>query len=961
MLYRLIKEKVDNWIGSSDCSVKSIIDYMERTGKMRDAQIEAIKTFLFLKIACNNKPLWELVYSGAFNSLTEADIREFRLSTSSRDFLLSHPEAQALFEFAKSSDDKGTETAPQLAKLIEDTPAILNYEEIIKSLFYGVEYSDYLFSIPMGAGKTWLMAAFIYLNLYFALNEPTNKLFAHNFIVLAPAGLKSSIIPSLVDIQEFDPSYILPEPAASFIKSKLSFEVLDEENTAKSSNQIKNPNAAKIQLHQPFNNLEGLVVITNAEKLYDRIDKSSEAIPALFENMTEADKKEWLRTIQSNELRQIISEIPNLCIMVDEVHHASEEQLLRKVIEKWVVASSFNSVLGFSGTPYLSTSEKIQISESLKIKNNMLSNVVIYYPLVEAVGNFLKIPKIKSSDISSEYIIRNGLDEFFSKYKDTRYPDVGYAKIAIYCGRIDTLETEVYPLVYSICQKEGMNPEDSILKFYRSGNKKGFSCSEDSEARFRALDTEFSKVRIILLVQIGKEGWNCKSLTGVILPNENSSPKNMVLQTSCRCLREVNDARKETALIWLNKYNERILDDQLRKEHHTTVAEIQNGHSDTTLVPRFSRQDIVKLPKLSYIQLKFKYTTVINDNISIEEKLNTVEPSGLAKAVITETMLTGDGLIVGEADNLGQKEFIEFNHWLNLIAKESFSGLTLPDMSPYRERLKKLFDTVTNVDAGGRRYLDPQINQPRLRSDIRKCFSKNERFLFSKEHIPREASLLKVEQLSIPYFPPAKRIIFPSESEVREIIDYDNPQPIPSEIQSAIDALIAIGNHVSAEALKKQYKDNGGVEKNNRTYQYIPYSFDSSLENKYYQRILRAALDVDKSIEGYFNGDESLTEFFIDCYKYDGSYWRNIGKYYPDFLLLKRDSTGRISKVVIIETKGAVYEASFADKKAFMDEFLAANNENGQTKFDFLYIPESLTENEQYSMTKQKIENFLQA
>ncbi len=296
MLYRLIKEKVDNWIASSDCSVKPLIDYMERTGKMRDAQVEAIKTFLFLKISCNNKPLWELVYSGAFNSLTEADIREFRLSTSSRDFLLSHSEAQALFEIAKSSDDKGNETAPQLAKLIEDTPAILKYEEIIKSLFYGVEYSDYLFSIPMGAGKTWLMAAFIYLNLYFALNEPTNKLFAHNFIVLAPVGLKSSIIPSLVDMQEFDPSYILPEPAASFIKTKLSFEVLDEENTAKSSNQIKKPNAAKIQLHQPFNNLEGLVVIlkrfkkdSNGRLYRDDVNPTAGGSRVIYLDETEGD------------------------------------------------------------------------------------------------------------------------------------------------------------------------------------------------------------------------------------------------------------------------------------------------------------------------------------------------------------------------------------------------------------------------------------------------------------------------------------------------------------------------------------------------------------------------------------------------------------------------------------------------------------------------------------------------
>ncbi len=37
------------------------------------------------------------------------------------------------------------------------------------------------------------MAAFIYLELYFACNEPENPAFAHNFIIFAPSGLKSSV------------------------------------------------------------------------------------------------------------------------------------------------------------------------------------------------------------------------------------------------------------------------------------------------------------------------------------------------------------------------------------------------------------------------------------------------------------------------------------------------------------------------------------------------------------------------------------------------------------------------------------------------------------------------------------------------------------------------------------------------------------------------------------------------
>src|SRR5699024_870224 len=116
--------------------------------------------------------------------------------------------------------------------------------------------------------------AFIYLDLYFAYNEPTNPAFAHNFIIFAPSGLKSSVVPSLKTIQNFNPSWILPEPAATDIKRMISFEVLDQSKTAKKSNKIKNPNVQKIANHQPLSELFGLVAVTNAEKvILDRIQE----------------------------------------------------------------------------------------------------------------------------------------------------------------------------------------------------------------------------------------------------------------------------------------------------------------------------------------------------------------------------------------------------------------------------------------------------------------------------------------------------------------------------------------------------------------------------------------------------------------------------------------------------------------------------------------------------------------
>jgi type III restriction enzyme len=142
------------------------------------------------------------------------------INQTAREYLSEHKDAFALYDFARTKTDKGT-LLPELEKLIVDKPTELDYDTIIKSIFYNVSYADYLMSLPMGAGKTFLMAAFIYLDLYFADNEPNNKAFAHNFLVLIPSGLKSSIVPSLKTIENYDPSWVLPEPSASKLKKTI--------------------------------------------------------------------------------------------------------------------------------------------------------------------------------------------------------------------------------------------------------------------------------------------------------------------------------------------------------------------------------------------------------------------------------------------------------------------------------------------------------------------------------------------------------------------------------------------------------------------------------------------------------------------------------------------------------------------------------------------------------------------
>ena len=97
MFYKMIENKCREWYASDQCTVKSLIDYIEKTGQMRDAQIEALKTYLFLKIHCGCKPLEVLFNNGYFNTI---DLNAVELSTSVRDYLLHNTAAAALFEYS---------------------------------------------------------------------------------------------------------------------------------------------------------------------------------------------------------------------------------------------------------------------------------------------------------------------------------------------------------------------------------------------------------------------------------------------------------------------------------------------------------------------------------------------------------------------------------------------------------------------------------------------------------------------------------------------------------------------------------------------------------------------------------------------------------------------------------------------------------------------------------------------
>ena len=103
--------------------------------------------------------------------------------------------------------------------------------------------------------------------------------------------------------------------------------------------------------------------------------------------------------------------------------------------------------------------------------------------------------------------------------------------------------------------------------------------------------------QFIILVEKGKEGWNCRSLFGVALFRSPKS-KIFVLQATMRCLRAITDER-QTATVFLSKENYDTLNDELHKNFNMEINDIKNPSNSNR-----HRYEVRVLPPPRTIKLK---------------------------------------------------------------------------------------------------------------------------------------------------------------------------------------------------------------------------------------------------------------------------------------------------------------------------------------------------------------------
>lgn len=916
-VYHLIKNKVESWIeiekDNSQSLVGSLVNYIETVGKLRPPQKEAIETYLWIKFVGENKRLSDIVRDGLLYD--ESIAKEYNNYHTFKGNYVT----QFLNQFFLDNDLK------KLHKELVNDPNSekINWDNFLRELLHNFPYSNYLFSLPMGAGKTYLMACFIYLDLYFAGLFKDNLRFAHNFVVFAPHATKTAILPSLRTIKDFNPEWILPSHEAEKLKQMITIEILDSlSSSRKDKLQGNNPNLEKVNRIKQTKNF-GLVFITNAEKV---VLESYDVADEIYLNPESAfyDEQKASEIQKINELREALSQIPNMTVILDEVHHAygkseTGEKKLRQAVNVLNQHNNINSVIGLSGTPYVKS--KISIDQKNIIKLNQIQDIVYNYPLNIGIGKFLKIPDIRKANVKENIFIEQALNDFFKDF-DKKYKDGTFSKITFYCPSIEKLNDKILPVINNWYSKNRKGKEQEILRYYSSPSAKkdasqkskekikSYQLPKENLALFNNLDKPYSKKRVILLVAVGTEGWDCKSLTSVVLPRQKTT-KNFVLQTTCRCLREVDDAKNEQALIYLSSDNYQTLDKELKENYRLSIGDLKIK-SDKQMPVQVRKP---KLGKIRYKQIEYKYKIVKRITPEAKEELEKFSFKPYKTKYQYDTDITSGK--IGKEGLTSEKKIktvkskaenaIDFNDIIYQISKYTYGLYNEAELGrKFREELVEIYEKLSKE----LKWLsaNPHLNIEDVIKDVASCFM--DKIKYAKEIIEKDTEIELLEWQSNN----SGINLFSSDGSIYKFMPKISKDEATRYLRHPEDMI------------EDFFREGNNIDPQDISFNYIPYRMDSEFEQNALEEILK--LSELAGLEVYYNGykNDQLQYFWVQTPK---------GRYTPDFLILKRKDAKKysekskveIEKILILETKDKIYyDVNFKAKEKFIkDEFLKYN------------------------------------
>lgn len=450
-------------------------------------------------------------------------------------------------------------------------------EEVTDTLFkqmkkYKEPYPNYIYALTMGLGKTILMATCIFYEFLLAKKYPRDKRFCHNALVFAP---DKTVLQSLREIITFDKNKVVPPEYARVLDANIKFHFLEEAGTT---------------LHT-IDDSDFNIIISNTQKIIVKKKRKesspgevlfgqSSLLSSIYGDDTDDDEAWDDTSLMDNQRFKKLCRLPQLGVYVDEAHHLFgadlEKQIRAKTANKTSLRDTINMLAertsivacyNYTGTPY--------------VNKQVLPEVVYAYGLRESIWNgYLKdADPIAYENVKSVEFLKIVVQTFWEKYGGKTFEGLN-PKLAIYASGVEEAANEVRPQLEQILAELGI-PTSKIL--LNVGEQK-YTKNEDIR-NFNDLDiigTQGNDKQFIILVDKGKEGWNCRSLFGVAM-YRNPNSKIFVLQATMRCLRNITDER-QTATIFLSKENYDTLNDELNKNFNMEIKDIKTSGNDNKSV-----------------------------------------------------------------------------------------------------------------------------------------------------------------------------------------------------------------------------------------------------------------------------------------------------------------------------------------------------------------------------------------
>jgi len=820
----------------------SILDYNDpdksRPGQfLRQPQFEALEIYIFLKEYLKHRPVHEMF----------TDWYRKRNGFERRGDVLGLGGKLALSEEFSFNEDA--------------------YKAIFKKMQAARQiYPNYIFALTMGVGKTLLMATCIFYEFVLANKFPGDPLFCHNALIFAP---DKTVLQSLREIESFDFSKVLPPEHANWLQANLSLQYLDEAGAT-----LNVLNGSKYNLI--VSNTQKIILKKkNAEPsaaqmlFLDSGGTQSEDTKSVYDDIADlygynSPEDEQELTINQRFLK--LRNLPQLGVFVDEAHHAFGDALKKDLLDSQKETSlrfSINALAkglenqgsrmvacyNYTGTPY--------------VKNEVLPEVVYAYSLEAAINKgYLKRIKLHGyTNPRDKDFVRVVVADFLEKYGSRKVEGM-LPKIAFFAPDIADANGNLRPILESVLASHDI-PASSIL--INVGDEK--ITSNDDIKAFNELDTARSAKQFLILVNKGKEGWNCRSLCGVAMFRKPKS-KIFVLQASMRCLRSIGDQQEE-GQVYLSEENIQILNGELQQNFRLNTEELQNAKVEKEQY----QVRVLKRKKIELTEVRHLYDTkakVLKDKVAFGIEAWDVEQYRLLHTEQQATLQPGK--------KVGQEKVEDLTH---LKERREWTAYTLTaEISRYLCASPLKIEKLLRESKDG---MDALV----------KAVSEHNELLYDKV-IP----LL---------FDTLYEVTSYKKEEKKEVELVREPEAGYYSIHGDPDKTQLFNDWLAKSAQK--------IEK---SFHLDTYCFDSMPEQDFFLNVIRQ----DEVEEVYFTGmlTHGQSDFRINYIDPDT---HGVRSYYPDFLILTKSG-----EWLVVEVKASINmnDPIVLAKQEFAETVLKASN-----------------------------------